>query len=88
MDEELRSHGAASGLAGSAVQAGPTRDYGDVVLHSVHSGPDPGMSNGVLYGLHSMEDVQVSQRSQLRVTRVYSMKYYFLAPFTMIFKLL
>ncbi|KAM7367643.1 hypothetical protein PAMP_013928 [Pampus punctatissimus] len=41
----------------------PRRDYGgvrrpDVLLHSAHPGLDPGMSDGLLHGLHGMEDVQ------------------------------
>lgn len=50
----------------------PRRDYGgvrrpDVLLHSAHPGLDPSMGDGLLQGLHGMEDVQVSQRSQLSV---------------------
>lgn len=42
----------------------PRRDYGgvrrpDVLLHSAHPGLEPGM-DGLLHGLHGMEDVQVS----------------------------
>ncbi|XP_034756490.1 transcription factor AP-2-beta isoform X1 [Etheostoma cragini] len=40
----------------------PRRDYGvrrpDVLLHSAHPGLDPGMGDGLLHGLHGMEDVQ------------------------------
>lgn len=48
----------------------PRRDYGsvrrpDVLLHSAHPGLDPGMGDGLLHGLHGLEDVQVSQSSQL-----------------------
>ncbi|KAG7508334.1 transcription factor AP-2-beta isoform X1 [Solea senegalensis] len=40
----------------------PRRDYGvrrpDVLLHSTHPGLDSGMGDGLLHGLHGMEDVQ------------------------------
>uniref|UniRef100_A0A665WL61 Transcription factor AP-2 C-terminal domain-containing protein n=1 Tax=Echeneis naucrates TaxID=173247 RepID=A0A665WL61_ECHNA len=41
----------------------PRRDYGgvrrpDVLLHSAHPGLEPGMGDGLLHGLHGMEDVQ------------------------------
>uniref|UniRef100_A0A7N9AP94 Transcription factor AP-2 beta n=1 Tax=Mastacembelus armatus TaxID=205130 RepID=A0A7N9AP94_9TELE len=41
----------------------PRRDYGsvrrpDVLLHSAHPGLDPSMGDGLLHGLHGMEDVQ------------------------------
>ena len=53
----------------------PRRDYGgvrrpDVLLHSAHPGLEPGMGDGLLHGLHGMEDVQVSERSQLRIPGV------------------
>uniref|UniRef100_A0A8C9WVW5 Transcription factor AP-2 beta n=1 Tax=Sander lucioperca TaxID=283035 RepID=A0A8C9WVW5_SANLU len=42
----------------------PRRDYGvrrpDVLLHSAHPGLEPGMGDGLLHGLHGMEDVQVT----------------------------
>lgn len=43
----------------------PRRDYGsvrrpDVLLHSAHPGLEPVMGDGLLQGLHGMEDVQVS----------------------------
>ncbi|XP_056284173.1 transcription factor AP-2-beta isoform X1 [Pseudoliparis swirei] len=39
----------------------PRRDYGvrrDVLLHSVHPGLESGMGDGLLQGLHGMEDIQ------------------------------
>ncbi|XP_037100955.1 transcription factor AP-2-beta isoform X1 [Syngnathus acus] len=41
----------------------PRRDYGgvrrpDVLLHAAHPGLEPGMGDGLLHGLHGMEDVQ------------------------------
>lgn len=53
----------------------PRRDYGgvrrpDVLLHSAHPGLEPGMGDGLLHGLHGMEDIQVSHRSKLRLTEV------------------
>lgn len=44
----------------------PRRDYGsvrrpDVLLHSAHPGLEPVMGDGLLQGLHGMEDVQVSR---------------------------
>lgn len=43
----------------------PRRDYGgvrrpDVLLHSAHPGLEPVMGDGLLHGLHGLEDVQVS----------------------------
>ncbi|XP_071777433.1 transcription factor AP-2-beta isoform X2 [Centroberyx gerrardi] len=51
----------------------PRRDYGgvrrpDVLLHSAHPGLEPGMGDGLLHGLHGMEDVQVSLED---VTQIY-----------------
>ncbi|CAB1418279.1 unnamed protein product [Pleuronectes platessa] len=41
----------------------PRRDYGvrrpDVLLHSAHPGLDSGMGDGLLHGLHGMEDIQL-----------------------------
>lgn len=53
----------------------PRRDYGgvrrpDVLLHSAHPGLEPGMGDGLLHGLHGMEDVQVSQRFSAESTGV------------------
>lgn len=54
----------------------PRRDYGsvrrpDVLLHSAHPGLEPVLGDGLLQGLHGMEDVQVSRarahRSRLSV---------------------
>ncbi|KAF0023797.1 transcription factor AP-2-beta isoform X1 [Scophthalmus maximus] len=46
----------------------PRRDYGgvrrpDVLLHSAHPGLEPGMGDGLLHGLHGMEDVQTIEDS-------------------------
>lgn len=46
----------------------PRRDYGsvrrpDVLLHAAHPGLEPVMGDGLLQGLHGMEDVQVSHSS-------------------------
>lgn len=62
----------------------PRRDYGgvrrpDVLLHSAHPGLEPGMGDGLLHGLHGMEDVQVSQkRSQLRFTHILHFRFFVL----------
>lgn len=63
----------------------PQQDYGgvrrpEVLLHSAHLGLNP------LYVLHGVEDVKVSQRPQLRFTRVYARRYYILLPFIGNFK--
>lgn len=44
----------------------PRRDYGgvrrpDVLLHSAHPGLDAGMGDGLLHGLHGLDDVQVGE---------------------------
>lgn len=49
----------------------PRRDYGgvrrpDVLLHSTHPGLEPGMGDGLLHGLHGMEDIQVSESLMIR----------------------
>lgn len=49
----------------------PRRDYGgvrrpDVLLHSAHPGLEPVMGDGLLQGLHGMEDVQVRLRPRRR----------------------
>ncbi|XP_061602455.1 transcription factor AP-2-beta isoform X2 [Cololabis saira] len=48
----------------------PRRDYGgvrrpDVLLHSAHPGLEPGMGDGLLHGLHGMDDVQAGNDSYL-----------------------
>uniref|UniRef100_A0A3Q0T777 Transcription factor AP-2 beta n=1 Tax=Amphilophus citrinellus TaxID=61819 RepID=A0A3Q0T777_AMPCI len=44
----------------------PRRDYGgvrrpDVLLHSAHPGLEPGMGDGLLHGLHGMEDISTGE---------------------------
>ncbi|XP_024147663.1 transcription factor AP-2-beta isoform X1 [Oryzias melastigma] len=45
----------------------PRRDYGvrrpDVLLHSTHPGLESGMGDGLLHGLHGMDDVQAMDES-------------------------
>lgn len=50
----------------------PRRDYGgvrrpDVLLHSAHPGLEPVMGDGLLHGLHGMEDVQVRVCTRFQV---------------------
>lgn len=49
----------------------PRRDYGhvrrpDVLLHA-HPGLEPGMGDGLLHGLHGLEDVQVRRTRQMEL---------------------
>lgn len=48
----------------------PRRDYGnvrrpDVLLHSAHPGLEASMGDGLLHGLHGMDDSQVSVGSEV-----------------------
>ncbi len=75
-DGKLRSAGAASSLAASLPQLSgldPWWDYSGmkrpgVLLYFTNPGLDSDMGNGLLQGLHGMEDVPLSQRSLLRFT--------------------
>lgn len=61
----------------------PRRDYGgvrrpDVLLHSAHPGLEPGMGDGLLHGLHGMEDVQVSERKlNVQIYRTWTALFFF-----------